>query len=101
MVNVGIIGCGFVGAKVIAQLHATSSSSKRLKVVAIVNIDAINLSDKEYTSLQLSNWKSELNNSGVKPDLQEFINYMSGSPDHAVIMDCTTSEAIATCIPLG
>lgn len=99
MVNVGIVGCGFVGSEVIAQLHATSSSSKRLKVVAIANIDAMHLSDEQYTPLKLANWESELNKSGVKPDLQKLIEYMAKSPEHGVIVDCTASEGIANMYP--
>ncbi|CAO0795859.1 unnamed protein product [Mucor circinelloides] len=99
MVNVGIIGCGFVGSELIAQLHATRSSARRLKVVAIANIDTMNLSDKEYTPLHLTNWESDLSKSGVKPNLDEFINYMAASPDHAVIVDCTASEGIANMYP--
>ncbi|CEP17723.1 hypothetical protein [Parasitella parasitica] len=99
MVNIGIIGCGFVGSELIAQLHATRSSAKRLKVVAITNINAMNISDKEYTPLHLTNWKADLTKSGVKPNLDQFIEYMAASPDHAVIVDCTASEAIANMYP--
>jgi homoserine dehydrogenase len=99
MVNVGIVGCGFVGSELIAQLHATQSSAKRLKVVGIADIDNMNLSDTEYTPLHLTNWQSELANSGVKPDLDVLVKYLSGSPEHAVIVDCTASQAIANLYP--
>lgn len=52
--NVGIIGCGFAGFKLIAQLHSTSFSAERLKVVAITNTYTINISDKKYTPLHLT-----------------------------------------------
>jgi homoserine dehydrogenase len=99
MVNVGIVGCGFVGSELIAQLHATRSSAKRLKVVAIANIDTMNLSDTDYTPLHLTNWEADLNNSGVKPNLDEFIKYLAVSKEHAVVFDCTVSEAIANMYP--
>lgn len=99
MVNIGIIGCGFVGSELIAQLHATRSNVRRLKVIAIANIDTMNLSDKEYTPLHLTNWESDLSKTGVKPNLDEFIQYMAGSKDHAVIVDCTASQAIANMYP--
>ncbi|KAI9468264.1 MAG: hypothetical protein EXX96DRAFT_591510 [Benjaminiella poitrasii] len=99
MVNVGIVGCGFVGSELIAQLHATRSSAKRLKVVAITNIDNMHLSDEEYTPLHLTNWEADLAKNGTKPDLDTFVKYMAESPDHAVIVDCTASEAIANMYP--
>ncbi|KAI8968271.1 homoserine dehydrogenase-domain-containing protein [Mycotypha africana] len=99
MVNVGIIGCGFVGAELIAQLHATRSSARRLKVVGITNVKQMLLSDKDYTPLHLTNWKSDLESKGVTPNLDDFIQYMAGSPEHAVIVDCTASEAVANMYP--
>jgi len=99
MVNIGIVGCGFVGSELIAQLNATRSHLKKLKVVAIANIDTMQLSDKSYTPLPLTNWEADLYKSGLKPDLNAFIKYMAGSPDHAVIVDCTASEAIANMYP--
>ncbi|KAI8975982.1 homoserine dehydrogenase-domain-containing protein [Pilobolus umbonatus] len=99
MVNIGIVGCGFVGSELIAQLHATLSSSKRLKVVAIANIFTMQLSDKKYTPLPLSNWEADLTKAGLKPDLNALVNYLADSPEHAVIVDCTASEAIANMYP--
>lgn len=99
MVNIGIIGCGFVGSELIAQLHDTRSSAKRLKVVAIAKTYTMNISDKEYTPLHLTNWESDLAKSDIKPNLDEFIKYMAASPDHAVIVDCTASEDIASMYP--
>lgn len=99
MVNVGIVGCGFIGSELIAQLHATNSSSKRLKVVAIANIDIMRLSDKEYTPLDLTNWEQDLEQNGVQPDVAALVEYLSGSPDHAVVVDCTASQAIANMYP--
>lgn len=99
MVNVGIVGCGFIGSELIAQLHATNSSSKRLKVVAIANIDIMKLSDKNYTPLNLSNWQQDLEKTGTQPDITALVDYLAGSPDHAVVVDCTASQAIANMYP--
>lgn len=99
MVNIGIVGCGFVGSELIAQLHATRSSAKRLKVVGIANLNKMHLSDKDYTPLHLTHWEQDLGKNGVKPDLDVFIDYLTKSPEHAVVVDCTASEAIANMYP--
>ncbi|KAI9244714.1 hypothetical protein BDA99DRAFT_448324 [Phascolomyces articulosus] len=97
MVNIGIVGVGLVGSELLAQLHATSA--KRLKVVGLTNSRNMVVSDTEYKSLSLTQWKQELENSSVAADLGVFAKYLADAPDHSVIVDCTASDAVSQLYP--
>lgn len=96
MVNVGIVGVGLVGSELLSQLKATGA--KRLKVVGLTNSKKMVLSDTEYSSLSLTEWKNDLEN-GVPADLAVFAKYLSEAKDHSVIVDCTASDAVAQLYP--
>lgn len=97
MVNIGIVGVGLVGSELLAQLKATGA--KRLKVVGLTNSRRMVVSDANYTALSLENWQKDLENSNVQADLTMFAKYLAASPEHAVIVDCTASDAVAQLYP--
>ncbi|KAI9494416.1 hypothetical protein BDB00DRAFT_819068 [Zychaea mexicana] len=97
MVSVGIVGVGLVGSELLAQLHATSA--KRLNIVGLTNSRNMVVSDTEYKPLSLTQWKQDLETSGVQADLGVFAKYLADSPDHAVIVDCTASDAVSQLYP--
>lgn len=97
MVVVGIVGVGLVGSELLNQLKATRA--KRLKVVGLTNSRNMLLSDTEYTPLALDSWKSNLQSSDVTANLDVFAKYMADSSEHAVIVDCTASDAVAKLYP--
>ncbi|KAG2221673.1 hypothetical protein INT45_002711 [Circinella minor] len=97
MVNIGIVGVGLVGSELLAQLHATSA--KCLKIVGLTNSRNMVISDTEYKPLSLTQWKQELEGSNVAADLGVFAKYLADSPEHAVIVDCTASDAVSQLYP--
>ncbi|CAG8499663.1 5019_t:CDS:2 [Ambispora leptoticha] len=103
MVNLGIIGVGLVGSELISQLlsyskHA-SSYSPTFKVVALANTSKHLLSNASYDSIDLSSWNSILKTNGVPVNIDAFVEYLSNSPDTAVVIDNTASQEIAHLYP--
>ncbi|KAI9312848.1 homoserine dehydrogenase-domain-containing protein [Dichotomocladium elegans] len=97
MVNVGIVGAGLVGSELLGQLASTNA--KRLKVVGLTNSRKMVMSDGKYTGLSLTQWKQTLEASETPADLAAFVKYLSDSPEHAVIVDCTASDAVSQLYP--
>ncbi|KAI9029918.1 homoserine dehydrogenase-domain-containing protein [Phycomyces nitens] len=96
MVNIGIVGIGLVGAELVAQLKATSN--KHLKVVAMTTSKKMVLSDTSYAPLSYANAQDVLTH-GQTAQLDAFAAYLAKSPEHAVIVDCTASDAVAKLYP--
>lgn len=97
MVNIGIVGVGLVGSELLVQLKATGA--KRLNVVGMTTSKKMVVSNTSYTSLDLTQWKTDLQEQGVEANLNVFAKYLSESPDHSIIVDCTASDAVAELYP--
>ncbi|KAI7872920.1 homoserine dehydrogenase-domain-containing protein [Spinellus fusiger] len=96
MVHIGIVGVGLVGAELVAQLK--TSSNKHLKVVAMTTSKKMVLSDSTYSRLPLTGVQDSLVH-GQTADLSAFADYLAVSSEHAVIVDCTASDAVARLYP--
>ncbi|CDS10629.1 hypothetical protein LRAMOSA11115 [Lichtheimia ramosa] len=96
MVHVGIVGVGLVGSELLSQLATTQA--KRLKVVGLTNSRKMVVSEN-YAPLSLTSWQQSLESSTTASDLAQFVKYMSSSPEHAVIVDCTASDAVSQLYP--
>ncbi|KAG2187871.1 hypothetical protein INT44_000621 [Umbelopsis vinacea] len=96
MVTVGIVGVGLVGSELLAQLHATGS--KLIKIVALTNSKRMVVSDS-YAEISLVDWKNKLAGSTTEADISHLVQYLSKSPEHSIIIDCTSSDHIASQYP--
>ena len=96
--SIGIIGPGLVGSTLIQQIdnalkRLQQQHHLRLQVRGICNSSRMILSQN---ALDLSNWKTELNQSPVKTDLAAFTDHIVADDiPHAVIIDCSASQHIA------
>lgn len=96
MVTVGIVGVGLVGSELIAQLQSTGS--KLIKIVALSNSKRMLVADS-YSEISLSDWKNQLAASTTEIDINSLVQYLSKSPEHSIIIDCTSSDHIASQYP--
>ena len=92
-----IIGCGTVGSELINQIHKQqkwlSKKNIALNVVGIANSKKL-LLDKD--GLDLSNWKTALNEADNKLDQETLKSFVSNAQlRNPVIVDCTSNESIA------
>ena len=100
--SVGIIGPGTVGAALLRQLEKQSERLANefnldLRVRAIARSQKMLLGDKR---IDLANWEDDFDAKSVETDLEAFEEYVN--PDHlphSVIIDCTSSEDIASRYP--
>jgi aspartokinase/homoserine dehydrogenase 1 len=98
-ISIGVIGPGTVGAALLRQLDKQSERLAEqfnldLRVRAIARSSGMLLGDRR---VDLDTWQQELESSGVDTDLELFEQHVN--PDHlphAVIIDCTASEFIAS-----
>lgn len=97
--SVGIIGPGTVGATLLRQLEKQSERLAEefnldLRVRAIARSQTMLLGKKR---VDLANWESEFEAHAVPTDLEAFEEYVNPEHlPHAVIIDCTSSENIAS-----
>jgi homoserine dehydrogenase len=96
MVTVGIVGVGLVGSELLAQLHATGT--KLIKIVALTNSKRMVVSDS-YSEISLADWKNKLAASTTEANISHLVQYLSKSPEHSIIIDCTSSDHIAAQYP--
>ncbi|RUS27856.1 homoserine dehydrogenase-domain-containing protein [Jimgerdemannia flammicorona] len=96
MVNVAIVGLGLVGSELLAQLHKTKNHA--LRVVALTNSRRMLLSDASYTPLP-STAATALAASESATSLSELAAYLAASLVPAVVVDCTSSDAVAALYP--
>ncbi|QED28164.1 bifunctional aspartate kinase/homoserine dehydrogenase I [Microvenator marinus] len=96
-ISVGIIGPGVVGATLIKQLAAEQARLSRdyqidLRVRGIADSKKMLLHD---TNIELGSWEEGFS-AGLESNLDTFAAHVAsdGFP-HAVIIDCTASEAVA------
>lgn len=97
MVNIGIIGVGFVGSELINQIKATGYKS--LKIVGLSSSKKLLLSDTSYTALDLNNWKTDLQDNGIEANLDILAKYLSDATEHSIIVDCSASDIVAGLYP--
>jgi len=99
-ISIGLIGTGWVGKTLLAQLHQTSKQLREdlkidLRVRGIADSKTMCLSEK---GMELTDWQSELKNSKTPLALDAFTKHIQAeSLPHAVIIDCTASETVARC----
>ncbi|MCP5093206.1 MAG: bifunctional aspartate kinase/homoserine dehydrogenase I [Gammaproteobacteria bacterium] len=98
-ISIGLIGPGTVGAALLRQIEKQSDRLARefnldLRVRAIARSQKMLLGDRR---VDIPNWQDEFDAGGVDTDLDVFEQHVN--PDHlphAVIIDCTASEFIAS-----
>ena len=98
-ISIGVIGPGTVGAALLRQLDKQSRRLEEqfnldLRVRAIARSTGMLLGDRR---IHLDSWQQDLASQGVETDLDVFEQHVN--PDHlphAVIIDCTASEFIAS-----
>ncbi|KAG2198909.1 hypothetical protein INT47_010314 [Mucor saturninus] len=101
MVNVGIVGVGLVGSELVSQI-LKSSYNQALKVVGLTTSQKMVVSDAEYKTLSIAkedNIRSSVNSTGIKTNLDQFVEYLTKSKEHSIIVDCTASEEVAKLYP--
>jgi aspartokinase/homoserine dehydrogenase 1 len=99
-ISIGLIGPGTVGSTLLDQIHQQSSRLLQefnldLRVRAIARSKTMSLGDRRF---DLENWRQESKSAAEALDLDKFERHVH--PDHiphAVIIDCTASDAIADC----
>ncbi|CAO3626553.1 unnamed protein product [Cunninghamella blakesleeana] len=97
MVNIGIVGVGFVGSELINQIKATGYKS--LKIVGLSSSKKLLLSDTSYTALDLNNWKTHLQENGIEANVDILTKYLSDATEHSIIVDCSASDVVAGLYP--
>jgi len=96
--SIGIVGTGIVGGALLDQLAEQSRALKQefnldLRVRAIASSRRTAYSE---TQLDLANWRDALGAEIGPTDLDAFANHVYAEHlPHAVIIDCTASEAVA------
>ncbi len=95
---IGLIGPGGVGGELLDQIKKNRLRLKRemnvdLKVRAIMNSRHMLLNQHHK---ELGDWRKKFTEHAERQDLARFLNHVT-SPEipHSVIVDCTSSEAIA------
>jgi aspartokinase/homoserine dehydrogenase 1 len=97
-ISIGVIGPGIVGAALLRQIEKQADRLAEqfnldLRVRAIARSRSMLLGDRR---IDLSSWQDDLDANGVQTDLEALEEHVN--PDHlphAVIIDCTASEAVA------
>jgi aspartokinase/homoserine dehydrogenase 1 len=97
-ISIGLIGPGIVGAALLRQLHKqydrlAEQFNLDLRVRAIARSRRMLLGDPR---IDIANWTDEFESGSIDTDFEAFEAHIN--PDHlphAVIIDCTASEAVA------
>jgi aspartokinase/homoserine dehydrogenase 1 len=97
--SIGLIGPGTVGATLLKQIEKQSEKLARdfnldLRVRAIARSQKMLLGDRR---VDISRWQDDFDSAAIETDLEAFEQHIN--PDHlphAVIIDCTASEHIAS-----
>ncbi len=98
-ISIGLIGPGTVGTALLRQIEKQSEKLAQkfnldLRVRAISRSQKMLLGDRR---LDISSWKENFESSAIDADLDAFAAHLK--PDHlphAVIIDCTASEQVAS-----
>jgi bifunctional aspartokinase / homoserine dehydrogenase 1 len=101
-ISIGVIGSGLIGGTFLDQLKTQMETLNKefkidLRVRGILNSKAMVLNEKGRS---LENWRDCIKNSGLSPDLENFVDHVQSDHfPHAAIVDCTASAEIATHYP--
>jgi aspartokinase/homoserine dehydrogenase 1 len=101
-ISIGLIGPGTVGAALLRQLDKQTERLARdfnldLRVRAIARSQTMLLGDRR---IDIANWQDDFEKSAVDTDLVKFEEHVDPEHlPHAVIIDCTASEYIASQYP--
>lgn len=99
-ISIGIIGLGVVGSALLQQINAELQRLKQqrqvnLRVRAICNSKTMLLAQDH---IDLNDWQQQLAQSSTQTQLQKFAEHVIADDiPHAVIIDCTASQATADC----
>ncbi len=96
--SIGIIGPGLIGETLIQQIAQEEERLRKeigvdIRIRGIINSKRMVLA---HHGVDPAEWKEALNTQGEPGDLQAFINHIDSHEfPHPVIIDCTSSDAIA------
>jgi aspartokinase/homoserine dehydrogenase 1 len=97
-ISIGVIGPGIVGAALLRQIDKQADRLAEqfnldLRVRAIARSKTMLLDERR---IDLSSWQNDLDANGTETDLVAFEEHVNADHlPHAVIIDCTASEAVA------
>ncbi|KAJ3547499.1 hypothetical protein NM208_g1476 [Fusarium decemcellulare] len=100
-VSVAVIGAGGVGSEFLQQLAwvAKNKPSHRLRLVYVATIDGA-LYHPDYSHIDISTALSTLESKAqALPSIPQNIDYLAGAPGKVIIVDNTSSQAIADAYP--
>lgn len=100
--SIGIIGPGNVGGELIAQIrHEADRLAEQFNLD--LRVRALKTSRKMLLGaprIEADDWREALDQSDAAPDLAAFVDHVDADHlPHAVIIDCTASDAIADFYP--
>jgi bifunctional aspartokinase / homoserine dehydrogenase 1 len=101
-VSIGLVGPGHVGAALLDQIALQIDRLARdfrldLRVRGIVSSTRMTLQD---SAIPLDRWREVVSDRGGPVDLEAFRSHIhTGRLPHAVIIDCSASDAVAACYP--
>jgi len=97
--SIGLIGTGVVGAALLRQLEKQSEKLTRdfnldIRVRAVARSQKMLLAERR---IDTANWQQDFDDNAVDTDLELFEQHVNAEHlPHAVIIDCTASEHIAS-----
>ena len=101
-VSIGLVGPGHVGAALLDQIALQIDRLARdfrldLRVRGIVSSSRMTLQD---AAIPLDRWREVVSAGRTPADLEAFRSHIhTGRLPHAVIIDCSASDAVAACYP--
>jgi bifunctional aspartokinase / homoserine dehydrogenase 1 len=112
--NVFVVGTGVIGGTLLKQIEAQNptlikNNATEVRVIGIMNVDGFIIDEK---GLDLQNWENEIKTSGVKPELDKFVEQIiklnlrnsvfvdnTGSYDVASKYEALLKEAVSVVTP--
>ncbi|KAJ2782282.1 Homoserine dehydrogenase [Coemansia javaensis] len=104
MLRVAIVGPGLVGSGLIEQLAAHAQSPRfaglPIAVVGLINSKKMAVSATPFAAGDLGDWQTRiLGSSAADADLAQFADRLAALGGPAAVVDCTSSDAIASLYP--
>ncbi|HEX7315093.1 MAG TPA: bifunctional aspartate kinase/homoserine dehydrogenase I [Pyrinomonadaceae bacterium] len=96
--SVGVIGTGLIGGTFLDQLNARLEELRRrrsidVRVRGVMHSRRMLLAER---TVDLSNWKHDLNDRGADPDIERFADHVLAEHlPHAVLIDATSDAGVA------
>uniref|UniRef100_A0A8H7KBT5 Homoserine dehydrogenase n=1 Tax=Bionectria ochroleuca TaxID=29856 RepID=A0A8H7KBT5_BIOOC len=100
-VSIAVIGAGGVGSCFVTQLASLAKSrpAPKLSLIYLAIIDRA-LYHQDYAPIPFDNALEELDKFGFEPpSISDIIHFLSKAPDKVVVVDNTSSQAIAESYP--